>query len=161
MCSISCNPITYSSFFQSYFFLFSIVNIKQLHKKQRCFDKQVYAFIPFLGTISKKRTALRPPPKKTKIHTDTSEYMYNIINPILKKRLEHPPKGYRIRIVKIIVKFACCKAWEFFFSVGSSAGLWYLQRYVKSNFFFLFATVFRLSMQDIRLSATEWNVFFF
>lgn len=46
MCSIFCNSITYSSFFPQSYFL-SIMNIKQLHKKQRCFDKQVYAFIPF------------------------------------------------------------------------------------------------------------------
>lgn len=117
----------------------------------------------FLGTISKKRTTLRPPPKKTKSHTDTSGYMYNIINPILKKQLGLPPRDTESELEKIRVNFACCKAWDsfFFFSVGSSARLWYLQRYVKSNFFFLFATVFRLSMQDIRLSATEWNVFFF
>lgn len=118
----------------------------------------------FLGTLSKKRTTLRPPPKKTKSHTDTSGYMYNIINPILKKQLGLPPRDTESELEKSEWSLLAVKPeilFFFFFSVGSSARLWYLQRYVKSNFFFRFATVFRLSMQDIRLSATEWNVFFF
>lgn len=54
--SINCKAITDSRFFfplkdtvffSFFLFFFKCINKMQLHKKQRCFDKQVYAFIPF------------------------------------------------------------------------------------------------------------------